>query len=85
MPKIFNSKASPYRYSVGYGAGERNVTALPFAVYLTSSCRKRFRDPFAGNLRHGVGVDYDPGCRKLPSVAVCRQEVKRRVQKVPVG
>lgn len=71
-PKFQQNVAS--RYSVGYGAGD-DYRAIVCGVSELHHAGKRLPgDRFAGNLRHGVGVDYDPAVANcLPSPFAARR------------
>lgn len=72
-PKIF-SKTS--RRGIPWVTVLVMTTALLFAVYLNYIMPENVfpGDRFAGNLRHGVGVDYDPAvANRLPSPFAARR------------
>ncbi|CDL28681.1 Proline-specific permease proY [Escherichia coli ISC7] len=72
-PKIF-SKNVASRYSVGYGAGDDYRAAVCGVSELHHAGKRLPGDRFAGNLRHGVGVDYDPAVANcLPSPFAARR------------
>ena len=62
------------RYSVGYGAGDDYRASVCCVSELHHAGKRLPGDRFAGNFRHGVGVDYDPAvANRLPSPFTARR------------
>ena len=59
---------------MGYGAGDDYRAAVCGVSELHHAGKRLPGDRFAGNLRHGVGVDYDPAvANRLPSPFAARR------------